>query len=87
MGSVVSGAGLSPNTGFPMPVPPLIHICVSLQSGSVGTFEPAIQSPNPFIQVKEFRGDHGSMVVKALYYKSEGRWFSRKWCHWNFLLT
>jgi len=32
-------------------------------------------------------GDHGSTVVKVLCYKSEGRWFDPRWCHWNFLLT
>ena len=26
-------------------------------------------------------------VVKVLCYKSEGRWFDSRWCHWNFLLT
>jgi len=26
-------------------------------------------------------------VVKALRYKSEGRWFDPSWCHWNFSLT
>ena len=29
----------------------------------------------------------GSTVVKALCYKSEGRWFDSRWCHWNFSLT
>jgi len=29
-------------------------------------------------------GDRGSTVVKALCYKSEGRWFDLSWCHWNF---
>jgi len=28
-----------------------------------------------------------SSVVKALCYKSEGRWFDSRWCHWNFSLT
>ena len=32
-------------------------------------------------------GDSGSTVVKALCYKSEGRWFDSRWCHWNFSLT
>jgi hypothetical protein len=32
-------------------------------------------------------GDHGSTVVKALRYKSEGRWFDPNWSHWNFSLT
>ena len=23
-------------------------------------------------------------MVKVLCYKSEGRWFDPRWCHWNF---
>jgi hypothetical protein len=30
-------------------------------------------------------GDRGSTVVKVLRYKSEGRWFDRRWCHGNFI--
>ena len=26
-------------------------------------------------------------MVKALCYKSEGRWFDSRWCHWNLSLT
>jgi hypothetical protein len=29
----------------------------------------------------------GGTVVKVLHYKSEGRWFDSRWCHWNFSLT
>ena len=29
-------------------------------------------------------GDRDRTVVKVLCYKSEGRWFDRRWCHWNF---
>jgi len=32
-------------------------------------------------------GDSGSTVVKVLCYKSEGRWFDSRWCHWNFSST
>jgi len=32
-------------------------------------------------------GDRGSTVVKVLCYKSEGRWFDSRWCHWNFSFT
>ena len=32
-------------------------------------------------------GYRGGTVVKVLRYKSEGRWFNSKWCHWNFSLT
>jgi hypothetical protein len=30
---------------------------------------------------------YGGTVVKVLCYKSEGRWFDSRWCHWNFSLT
>jgi len=32
-------------------------------------------------------GDRLSTVVKVLCYKSEGRWFDPRWCHWKFSLT
>ena len=32
-------------------------------------------------------GDRGGTGVKVLRYKSEGRWFDPRWCHWNFSLT
>jgi hypothetical protein len=32
-------------------------------------------------------GGGGSKVVKVLRYKSEGRWFDPRWCHWNSSLT
>jgi len=32
-------------------------------------------------------GDLSGTVVKALCYKSQGRWFDSRWCHWNFSLT
>ena len=31
--------------------------------------------------------DRGGTVVKVLCYKSEGRWFDPRRCHWNFSLT
>jgi len=31
--------------------------------------------------------NRGSTVVKVLHYKSEGRWFDSRLCHWNFSLT
>ena len=39
------------------------------------------------VQVQTICGDCGSTVVKVLCYKSEGRWFDSRWCHWNFSLT
>ena len=32
----------------------------------------------------DMHADRGSTVVKALCYKSEGRCFHSRWCHWNF---
>jgi hypothetical protein len=29
----------------------------------------------------------GIAVAQWLRYKSEGRWFDSRWCHWNFSLT
>jgi len=40
-----------------------------------------------FILNKILCGERGSTVVKALYYKSENRWFVRSWCRWNLSLT
>jgi len=35
-----------------------------------------------------FLGGHTvAQLVEALRYKSEGRGFDSRWCHWNFLLT
>ena len=31
-----------------------------------------------------YLGDRGGTVVKALCYKSEGRWIDPNWCHWIF---
>ena len=31
--------------------------------------------------------DRGSTAIKVLRYKSEGRWFDSRWCHYNFSLT
>jgi len=31
--------------------------------------------------------DRGGKVVKVMCYKSEGRWFDSRWCHWNFSLA
>jgi len=39
------------------------------------------------IPVHSLIGDRGSTVVKALCYKSEGRWFDSRWCQWNVSLT
>ena len=36
---------------------------------------------------KKIRRQRVNAVVKALRYKSEGRWFDPTWCHWNFSLT
>ena len=38
-----------------------------------------------FWVVPSICGDRGSTVIKLLCYKSEGRWFDPRWCHWIFL--
>ena len=40
-----------------------------------------------FLLVISKIGDRGSTEVKALRYKSEGRWFESRWCQWKFSLT
>ena len=34
-----------------------------------------------------FKGHAVAQLVEALRYKSEGRVFDSRWCHWNFSLT
>jgi len=41
-----------------------------------------INNMETFIQAVVTKGDRGSTVVKALCYKSEGRWFDSSWCQW-----
>ena len=43
--------------------------------------------PLSFYYFNNYKGDRGGTVVKVLCYKSEGRWFDPRWCHWNFSLT
>ena len=38
-----------------------------------------------FYRTYYLSADRGNTVV--LGYKSEGRWFDSRWCHWNFSLT
>ena len=35
----------------------------------------------------QFTGHAVAQLVEALPYKSEGRGYDSRWCHWNFLLT
>ena len=38
--------------------------------------------------IVKFGGGHAvAQLVEALHYKSEGRWFDSRWCHWKFSLT
>ena len=43
--------------------------------------------PTQLYLVSDEEGDRGGTVVKALCYKSKGRWFDPRWSHWNFSLT
>jgi len=42
---------------------------------------------HPVIMLYMTDWDGGGTVVKVLCYKSGGRWFDPRWCHWNFSLT
>jgi hypothetical protein len=53
----------------------------------VNWFESMVILPGIMVWVLVAYGDRGSTVVKVLRYKSEGRWFDPRWCHWNFSLT
>jgi hypothetical protein len=48
---------------------------------------PDALTPQKIFLVLVSVGDRGGTVVKVLCYKSEGRCFDSRWCHWNFLLT
>jgi hypothetical protein len=52
--------------------------------GFIGIFHP-FRNVNKLFTREQ--GDRGGAVVKVLRYKSEGRWFDSRWCHWNFSLT
>jgi hypothetical protein len=41
---------------------------------------------NIFTYIVRMGTANGGAVVKVLCYKSEGRWFDSRWCHWNFSL-
>ena len=44
--------------------------------------------PKPKLELyRSMRGDRGGTLVKVLCYKSEGRWFDPRRCHWKFSLT
>ena len=41
-------------------------------------------SPEYMPVLLQFLGDAVAQLVEALPYKSEGRGFDSRWCHWNF---
>ena len=43
--------------------------------------------PHKLAKSTKTSDDRGCTLVKVLCYKSEGRWFYPRWCHWNFSLT
>jgi len=67
------------------------HSCDSLQKHrkwlEVSSTQMLVLIAMIFWYVDMRLGDRGSTVVKVLYYKSGGRWFDPRWCHWNFSLT
>jgi hypothetical protein len=54
---------------------PIIHIVV------------LAHLPEILTSITCFRGHAVAQLVEALRYKSEGRRFDSRWCHWNFSLT
>ena len=72
------------------------YTCTSIKRGlSLSTFFLCIQhlpddgrsgQPKHFVLCNTTVADRGSTVAKVLRYKSEGRWFDPRWCHWNFPL-
>ena len=59
--------------------------CMTNQAYDLQTVHTAILQKTK--QCLSTHGDRGGTVVKALCYKSEGRWFDPRWFHWNFSLT
>jgi hypothetical protein len=52
-----------------------------------GTPFTSINSLYNYYQLLDVLGTaDGGTVVKVLCYKSQGRWFDSRWCHWNFSL-
>jgi hypothetical protein len=49
-------------------------------------FAPLLLCHFRILNLQNWTADGGT-VVKVLCYKSEGRWFDSRWCHWNFSLT
>ena len=48
---------------------------------------PCLQWLTTYPDLREARGTAVAQLVEALRYKSEGRGFDSRWCHWNFSLT
>ena len=53
----------------------VVYLCVNL-----------LRSPD-FTLILTITGARGGVVVKALCYKTAGRGFDSRWCHWNFSVT
>jgi len=50
--------------------------------------DPYVNNPTKeTLRVTKSLGGRSGTVVKVLCYKSEGRYFDRRRCHWNFSLT
>jgi hypothetical protein len=61
---------------------PTLHIASVQDGGGWSTPHPGHKA-----STHQIGGYDGGTVVKVLRYKSEGRWFDSRWCHWNFSLT
>jgi len=73
---------------------PGAHSCVQHSADSASTFRvfaEILECEDRIRDMEVRRGltkllSHSVTVVRALCYKSEGRWFDPSWCHWNFSL-
>jgi hypothetical protein len=45
------------------------------------------EKTHKYVKLTYCVGDRSGTVIKMLRYKSDGRWFDPRWCHWNVSLT
>ena len=64
---------------------PLSHIYRNTQHNS--NYSGMYATPVFYSGTNEYLGTAVAQLVEALRYKSEGRGFDSRWCHWNFSLT
>jgi len=81
-------------TNKKIPVRAQARVCVYTRDRDGGStmVSPLNAELNPTCHLLPLFGAHhilrvSRIRVKVPCYKSEGRWFDPRWCHWNFSLT